>query len=174
MPEFRTRQWIPYPIDEVFAFFAEARNLERITPPFLRFSLCDSGVIPMREGTLIDYRLRLHGIPLHWRSMIEVWEPGRRFVDTQVRGPFQRWWHEHTFQEAPGGTWVEDRVQYKLPLGPLGQFAAGWWVARDVRRIFEYRHRAIEQIFPPGGTEAAAPDTAPFAAQARDTSAAQA
>ena len=148
MPAFRTRQWVPRPVDEVFAFFSEARNLERITPPFLRFSLSDSGAIPMREGTLIDYRLRLHGIPLQWRSLIEAWEPGQRFVDTQVRGPFRRWWHEHRFVAAPGGTWVEDHVQFELPFGRLGQLLGGWLVARDVKRIFAHRHQTIEQLFP--------------------------
>ena len=167
MPVFQTRQWVPRPLEEVFGFFAEARNLERITPPFLRFSICDSGEIPMREGTMIDYKLRLHGLPLRWRSLIEAWEPGVRFVDTQVKGPFERWWHEHRFHEAPGGTWVEDTVHYELPLGRLGQALAGWWVARDVAKIFAYRHQAIDELFPPRHAQAPAAEAPAPAADER-------
>jgi hypothetical protein len=140
------RQFLPHPLDEVFAFFAQARNLERITPSWLRFSVLTAEPIEMATGTLIDYRLTLHGIPLGWTSQIEVWEPGRQFVDRALRGPFALWHHRHRFQAADGGTVVDDEVHYAIPLGALGELAHPVFVARDVDRIFAHRHRAVERL----------------------------
>jgi len=131
---------LPRPIGEVFAFFADAHNLEAITPPWLRFRLLRSVPAEVCRGTVIDYRLRLHGLPVRWRSEISAWEPPHRFVDEQLRGPYRRWHHEHTFTEVEGGTEVRDRVDYRLP--PGGPLVARL-VARDLRAIFAYRQRAL-------------------------------
>jgi ligand-binding SRPBCC domain-containing protein len=139
--------WLPRPPAEVFPFFADARNLERITPPWLRFSVRTPEPIEMAEGTLIDYRLRLHGLPLAWRSEITAWEPPERFVDEQVRGPYRIWRHEHRLQAHDGGTIARDRVEYAVPGGALVRALV---VRRDLERIFAYRRRALEQVFAGG------------------------
>jgi ligand-binding SRPBCC domain-containing protein len=132
--------------DAVFAFFAEARNLERITPSWLRFELLTPDPIPMRAGTLIEYRLRLHGLPLRWTSRIEEWEPGRGFVDLQLRGPYRVWHHRHEFVACANGTIVRDRVRYALPLGRLGGLAHAIVVRRDLERIFDFRREAVGRM----------------------------
>jgi ligand-binding SRPBCC domain-containing protein len=135
------------PVDEVFAFYAEARNLERITPPWLAFKVLGAEPEPMQPGTLISCRLKLHGVPIRWLSTIEEWEPGRAFVDRQVRGPYTLWRHRHEFEEAPGGgTFVRDRVDYALPLGPLGRLARAAFVGRDLERIFDFRREAVARL----------------------------
>jgi uncharacterized protein len=136
-------QIVPAPVERVFPFFADARNLERITPDFLHFRVLDVRPRAMGEGTRIDYRLRLHGIPLRWRSVIEAWDPDRRFVDAQERGPYALWQHTHEFEPVPGGTLVRDRVRYRLPLGVLGDLVAGWLVERDLERVFDFRSERI-------------------------------
>jgi ligand-binding SRPBCC domain-containing protein len=141
-------QIVPAPPGEVFPFFADAANLERITPPWLRFRVATPAPIEMREGALIEYRLALHRLPLRWLTRIEAWEPGRRFVDVQLRGPYRLWHHTHTFEAAPGGgTLMRDRVRYALPLGPLGGAAHRLLVRRDLQRIFDHRERAIARCF---------------------------
>jgi ligand-binding SRPBCC domain-containing protein len=138
------RQRLPVPAERAFAFFSDARNLEAITPPWLRFHVLTPGAIEMRPGTLIDYRLRLHGVPLTWRTRITVWEPPRRFVDVQLRGPYTLWEHTHTFEPAgPDGVIIRDRVRYALPFGRLGELARRRFVRRDLDRIFDHRMRAI-------------------------------
>jgi ligand-binding SRPBCC domain-containing protein len=138
------RQRIERPIDEVFAFYGDARNLERITPPLLGFEVTTRDRIEMGAGTLIEYRLRLHRIPVKWRTRIEAWEPPQRFVDVQVKGPYSLWEHTHTFEaDGPGGTIIEDRVRYSIPFGPLGELAQRLLVQRDLRRIFDYRRDAV-------------------------------
>jgi ligand-binding SRPBCC domain-containing protein len=146
-PRIDVEQWVPLPPAEVFPFYANAINLERITPPFLRFRVHPSSGEALRDGTLIDYRLRLHGIPVGWRSRIESWRPDGEFVDRQVRGPYALWHHRHTFEPYAGGTLVRDRVRYRLPFGALGELLAGRLVARDLERIFAYRRDAIAAIF---------------------------
>lgn len=143
----RRSQFVGHPPDEVFAFFSDARNLERITPQFLRFKVLSASSAAVREGTLIDYRLRLWGVALKWQSRIECFEPGRQFVDVQTRGPYRRWRHTHTFEEAPGGTRIVDEVHYELPFGPLGALAHAMFVQRMLRKIFDYREQAIAKIF---------------------------
>ena len=145
---FEAEQRVARPLPEVFDFFAKAENLERITPPWLRFALV--GQIPPGEvvaGTEISYRLRLHGVPLRWVSRIEAFERDRRFVDRQLTGPYKLWLHEHTFEADGAGTLVRDRVSYQLPFGALGAVAGLPLVSRDVRRIFDFRHRAVEELF---------------------------
>lgn len=141
-------QRIDRPVDEVFAFYADALNLERITPPWLRFRVITPGAIDMGPGTLIEYRLRLHGLPVRWLTRIETWDPGKRFVDEQLRGPYRVWHHTHEFEaDGPAATVVRDRVRYALPFGPLGELARRAFVGRDLDRIFAHRQRAVAQYF---------------------------
>jgi hypothetical protein len=140
------RQFVGRPLDEVFAFFAEAGNLERITPPWLSFRVLTPDPVQMAVGTLIDYRLRLHGVPLGWTSQIEVWEPERQFVDRSVRGPFSLWHHRHRFSASGEGTIVSDEVHYAPPLGVLGEIANAVVVARDLDRIFAHRRQAVAEL----------------------------
>jgi len=135
--------------DEVFAFFARAHNLEHITPPWLRFEVRGTEPAQMGEGTRIHYRLHLHGLPLRWTSRIEQWDPGRSFVDRQLRGPYRLWHHRHTFVPDGDGTIVGDEVHYALPLGRLGELAHTLFVARDLERIFDYRHAAVSRRLGP-------------------------
>ncbi len=137
-------QRVELPIDRAFEFYGDARNLERITPPWLGFEVTTPGPIEMEVGTLIEYRLRLHRVPVRWRTRIEVWEPPRRFVDAQIRGPYSLWEHTHTFEaEGPEATIIRDRVRYAIPFGPLGELANRLLVRRDLRRIFDYRREAV-------------------------------
>ncbi|HEU4461115.1 MAG TPA: SRPBCC family protein [Solirubrobacterales bacterium] len=138
------RQRIGRPIAEVFAFYGDARNLERITPPWLGFEVTTPGPVEMGEGALIEYRLRLHRAPVRWRTRIELWEPPHRFVDAQIKGPYSLWEHTHTFEEdGAGATVIEDRVRYSIPFGPLGDLADRLLVQRDLRQIFDYRREAV-------------------------------
>ena len=130
----------------MFEFFAHAGNLERITPSWLGFSLLTPEPAVMAAGTLIEYRLHLHRIPLRWVTRIDVWEPGREFVDVQVQGPYRVWHHRHQFHAAPGGTVVRDHVRYALPLGLLGELAHRAFVRRDLTRIFGFRQAAVAQL----------------------------
>ena len=135
-------QVLPGAPDEVFAFFADARNLETITPPFLRFAVVTPDPIEMGVGTLIQYRLHLHGIAVNWLTSIQAWEPPHRFVDMQVRGPYALWHHTHLLEPHPEGTLMRDVVRYALPFGPLGALAHRLFVRRDLERIFDYRAEA--------------------------------
>jgi ligand-binding SRPBCC domain-containing protein len=140
-------QWIPRPIEEVFAFFADAANLEAITPPWLGFRILSPEPIAMRAGTLIAYRLRWRRLPLRWVTEIEEWEPPFRFVDVQRQGPYALWHHSHSFEAHAGGTRMRDRVRYALPLGPLGLLMQRLAVRRDVEAIFAYRASRVNEIF---------------------------
>ncbi len=141
--ELEREQLIAGDPDEVFAFFADAANLEAITPPWLGFRIVTPRPIAMAEGALIEYRLKLHRIPVSWLTRIEIWEPGERFVDAQVRGPYKLWRHTHSFEQRPEGTLVRDHVSYEIPLGPLGDLAHRLLVRRDLARIFDYRQAAV-------------------------------
>ena len=129
---------------EVFAFFADAANLQRITPDSLRFEIRSPQPIAMRSGATIHYQLSLFGLKFRWCTLIESFEPESRFVDVQTMGPYRSWRHTHTFSDAPGGTLVRDHVEYEVPLGPLGELANRLFVARQLRRIFDFRRTAIE------------------------------
>jgi ligand-binding SRPBCC domain-containing protein len=131
-------------VEEVFPFFADARNLEELTPPFLRFQVLTPPPISMAAGTRIDYRLRLHGIPIRWQSEITAWEPMRMFVDEQRRGPYRAWIHTHRFTAKDGGTLVEDEVRYDVPGGAL---VNALFVRNDVARIFAYREAKLRARF---------------------------
>ena len=134
------------PLEEVFAFFADAGNLEALTPPWLSFEILTPRPIAMRAGTVIDYRLRWRGIPMRWRSEITVWEPPCRFVDVQLRGPYRRWVHEHRFRAERAGTVVTDRVDYRAWGGRLIERL---FVDRDVERIFAFRERRLAELLAP-------------------------
>jgi ligand-binding SRPBCC domain-containing protein len=145
-------QFISRPLEEVFPFFSDARNLERLTPDFLRFEILAAGPIRMAAGTVIDYRIRLFGLPRRWRTLIEVFEPPRRFIDVQVSGPYAAWRHLHEFEAAPGGTRMRDRVDYAMPFGPVGALARALFVRRTLERIFDFRREKVLEIFGgPGG-----------------------
>lgn len=131
------------PLDETFAFFADAMNLERITPDWLNFRIITPPPLVMREGLEIEYRIVLYGVPLPWRTRIDVWEPGIRFVDRQISGPYRWWHHEHRFEAVDGGTRVIDHVEFV----PRARWISGALVRRDVRRIFEHRRRALHAHF---------------------------
>ncbi|MBX3745375.1 MAG: SRPBCC family protein [Verrucomicrobiae bacterium] len=154
---FESELWLPRPRHEVFPFFASARNLQTLTPPWLHFEVLTPEPIPMHPGALIDYRIRVHGIPLRWRTEIAEWEPPHRFVDVQRRGPYTLWHHTHAFEERDGGTQCRDVVRYR----PRG----GWlidklFVRRDVERIFAYRRKRLLALFGEEAAEAVTPRVA--------------
>jgi ligand-binding SRPBCC domain-containing protein len=139
-----TEIWLPAPLDEVFEFFSNATNLETLTPPWLKFEVLTPSPIEMKPSTLIDYRLRMRGLPIRWQSEITEWSPPQRFVDEQRKGPYRLWHHTHTFAEKDGGTLVGDIVSYAVP---GGSFINTLFVKRDVQNIFAYRHRQLLEIF---------------------------
>jgi ligand-binding SRPBCC domain-containing protein len=147
------RTWLPGQTRErVFPVFADALNLETLTPDWLRFRVVTRPPIDIQRGTLIDYRLRVRGVPIRWRSLISEWDPPHSFVDTQVAGPYALWRHEHRLAEAPGGVMAADRVLYRTRGGPfVHAIAAPALANRDLRRIFEYRLWALRSLLPPGG-----------------------
>ena len=140
-------QLIPQPLGTVFSFFADARNLERITPPFLHFRILSPFPVTMQAGARIQYHLRLVGIPVSWTTRIEAYEPPQRFVDSQLSGPYQKWVHLHEFSEVADGTLMRDVVDYEIPYGIIGTIAQELFVARMLERIFDYRRDVIAAIF---------------------------
>jgi hypothetical protein len=140
------RQLIPCSAAEAFAFFSDATNLEAITPPFLRFQILTPAPILIQPGTLIDYRLRLFGMPITWQTLIDTFEPNRRFTDTQLRGPYRRWHHLHEFTPVDGGTLMTDCVEYELSCGALGALAHALVVRRTLERIFDYRRDKVAEL----------------------------
>ncbi|MFN7927715.1 MAG: SRPBCC family protein [Blastocatellia bacterium] len=143
-------QVIERPLAETFEFFGDAYNLEKITPPFLRFQILTPAPIRMNVGTLIDYSLSLAGIPFRWQTRIDVWEPGVRFVDRQVRGPYARWIHTHSFQALGARqTLMRDRVEYEIPLGWLGDLAHWAFVEDTLKKIFNYRGEVTARLLAP-------------------------
>lgn len=143
--DYETSLWLPRPREEIFPFFADANNLQAITPAWLDFHVLTQRV-EIRAGALIDYRLRVHGVPLKWRTHIKVWEPPFKFVDEQVRGPYRLWHHEHTFEPADSGTLCRDKVRYAMWGGRLINWLL---VRRDVERIFAHRQQCLQKRFAP-------------------------
>lgn len=136
---------IEQPVNEVFSFFSSAENLEKITPPWLHFNIVTPTPIKMKQGSLIDYRLKLHGIPIKWRTEIEAWQPPHRFVDQQLRGPYKKWFHEHTFEAlGPNRTLAKDRVHY---IPRFGSLVHKYFVRPDLEKIFGYRQEQLEKHF---------------------------
>lgn len=142
------------PREELFAFFEDPRNLGKITPAEMGFNIQKMDELPIHTGFRIKYRIRIFGVPVTWVSKITEYEPGVRFVDDQLRGPYAFWRHEHSFEDADSGTLMRDRVQYKLPFGILGNAVHGLLVARQLRQIFDYRAKVIGERFAVAKVEA--------------------
>ena len=140
-------QWLNRPREELFAFFADAYNLEKITPDLLGFKVITPAPIEMRPGTLIDYKLKVRGVPIRWRTLIEIWDPCEKFTDEQLKGPYKRWHHTHTFTEENGGTRCDDVVEYAPPGGPLAPLINKLVVQRDVEKIFLHRAEILAEMF---------------------------
>lgn len=144
-----SRVWLARPRPDVFAFFADPGSCARLTPPAFRVR-CLTPDVALTAGAVLEFRLRWFGVaPLRWRAFVREWDPPYRFVDVQVRGPFARWEHRHRFVEEGGGTWVEDRVTYRLPLGPVGRLAHALAVERQLREVWAYRHRRLAELVKP-------------------------
>jgi len=144
---FESVQFVPRPPAEVFAFFADLSNLERITPPSAGFRNVEPVPRDLAAGTVIEHRLRVFGLlPFRWTSRIDAWEPGRRFVDVQVRGPFARLRHEHSFVPVPRGTLIWDRIEFAVPFGPIGEVVRRLYVGRALARAFAWRRRAVAEL----------------------------
>jgi len=143
----RREQVLEAPLERTFDFFAQAENLEAITPPWLRFRITSPTPIEMHQGALIRYRLALRRVPISWLTRIEEWEPPHRFVDAQLRGPYALWHHTHTFEAIDSGrTRMQDTVRYAQRFGPAGELAQRLFVERDLERIFDFRRDAIAQL----------------------------
>ena len=152
----RTDITLDRPLEPVWALFADAANLQPITPPELHFRILTPMPIAMKRGTHIDYRIRLFGVPFHWKTEITCWQPGVRFVDEQIEGPFRRWTHEHVFERVDEGTTrIRDEVRYALPFGRLGRLAHPL-VRRRLDRIFDYRETRVRELLSTGRTDRAA------------------
>lgn len=150
----QSRVWIARPRAEVFAFFADPAHLPRVSPPWLRLTLRAAPPV-LAAGAVLDFRMRWLGLPLSWRAFIREWDPPYRFVDVQVRGPWARWEHRHRFLEEGGGTWIEDRVTYRLPFGPLGRLAHAILVERQLRAMWTYRQARLGDLVAPVSSPAA-------------------
>lgn len=144
---FETQQYIPLKPIAVFPFFAEAKNLETITPQQLHFKIDSVSTSEIQEGTLIDYTLKIRGLPVHWRTEIVDWHPPHQFVDNQLKGPYALWHHSHRFEALGDGTLMSDRVRFRLPLGFLGWSLGIWFVRMEVASIFQFRRKKIRNIF---------------------------
>jgi ligand-binding SRPBCC domain-containing protein len=145
--QFSDACWLPAEREQVFRFFCDPENLERITPPWLHFRVLRQSTPRIEQGTEFEYRLRIHAIPVRWVSRIESWLPGREFTDVQISGPYALWHHTHRFEDRDGGTLMTDRVRFRLPGGSVGNALAGAVVHRDVRKIFQHRKEAISALF---------------------------
>ncbi|MCJ8276869.1 MAG: DUF1731 domain-containing protein [Bdellovibrionales bacterium] len=140
-------QWIPQTKEEVFPFFADAKNLEKITPEILHFKVLNSSTETVQNNTEINYKLKINGVPVRWKTLIIDWNPPHQFVDNQEKGPYKKWHHTHTFEELGGGTLMTDQVDFIIPLGLLGYGMTSWKVEADVQNIFNYRREVIHEIY---------------------------
>ena len=141
-------QLLSYPIEQAFRLLASPENLNLLTPPWVKFSILSPQPIEMAVGTIIEYRIRVRGVPVNWRSEITEWQPPFAFCDVQLRGPYRFWVHRHTFEEKPGGTLVTDHVDYRVFGGAL---VNRLFVAGELRRIFTYRKTRLHELFPDTG-----------------------
>jgi ligand-binding SRPBCC domain-containing protein len=144
---FECEQWVPSNIKDVFIFFAEAKNLESITPPHLNFKIIEMSTENITKGTLIDYKIRLYGAPMEWKTHIREFKENEMFIDEQLKGPYTKWLHTHTFQEKDGGTLIIDHILYKIPFGSLGNLILGNFIRKDIQAIFNYRKNFIKEYF---------------------------
>ncbi|MEO8051301.1 MAG: SRPBCC family protein [Acidobacteriota bacterium] len=147
MHHFHSEQLVGRPVDEVFAFFSDANNLEAITPRQLNFQILTPSPIQLAAGARIDYQLKLYGVPVKWATLIETWEPPHAFIDVQLRGPYRVWRHTHRFLAEGAVTRIVDDVDYELPLGPVGRLVEALWARREVAKIFNYRAEVISRRF---------------------------
>ena len=157
----RTEQIVPAPLERVFDFFSRPENLEQITPANLYFSILTPHPIKMRVGALIDYRIRIRGVPQRWRTLISYYDPPHCFIDEQLRGPYAKWVHRHTFARVEGGTRIADEVQYAMPLGAIGRLVHWAFVRRELETIFAFRTACIARLF---GTEHGLPTSGKLSA----------
>jgi ligand-binding SRPBCC domain-containing protein len=144
---FETEIWLNQKRHDVFKFFSDAKNLERITPPWLHFKILSQSTLNIEKGSLLKYALRIKGFPAFWTTLIEKWNPDDSFVDRQLRGPYRLWRHTHQFSDYNGGTLMKDFVEYEIPFGRFGEMVAGRMVERDVHEIFRYRAVVIQKMF---------------------------
>ncbi len=161
-------------LEETFAFFSDAYNLEKLTPSFLQFKILTPKPVSMHPGALIDYSLSLFGMPFKWQTLIEEWEPGVRFVDSQVKGPYALWHHTHTFKALDRErTLMLDQVRYQLPMGVLGDLAHDLFVETTLKKIFDFRHTTTERLLSPSSQSlfvaGSAPSGSEFAADSIDS-----
>jgi ligand-binding SRPBCC domain-containing protein len=159
------RVFIPRARPDVFGFFADPRNLALVNPPGMRLAWLAPPPDVLAAGSVLDFSVRLLGVPVRWRVMIREFDPPYRFVDVQLWGPFSRWEHRHRFAEgaAPdgtggAGTWVEDRLTYRLPLGALGSLAHAVAAGRSIAAMFDYRARRLVELL--GGGAGPRPERA--------------
>jgi ligand-binding SRPBCC domain-containing protein len=143
----QAEQVVPRPLDEVFAFFDRPENLQKLTPPSLGFEILTPEPLEMYRGALIDYTIKIWGVPLHWRTLITCYDPPHKFVDEQLKGPYSFWHHTHTFTEVEGGTKIADHVRYAMPFGILGRAIHAVYVERDLKRIFGFREKLVRELF---------------------------
>jgi hypothetical protein len=143
---FSAKQFIPRERSEIYPFFTEAQNLETLTPPWLHFQVKKQSTTLLQEGTLIDYQLKIHGIPAKWRTLISHWNPDQGFVDEQLKGPYRKWHHVHTFETIPGGTLISDDVTFRLPGWIFGRLLLPF-IQRDIEKIFQYRQEKIQELY---------------------------
>jgi len=143
----KRRQFLPLSPEELFPFFADAANLEAITPPTLRFNIVTPRPVEMHQDAVIDYKLKVRGFPVNWQTVILEWDPPHKFVDVQRKGPYRLWHHTHLFEPADGGTVMHDMVRYAIPYGPLGRLAQRLFVRNDLDKIFDYRARTVAHRF---------------------------
>ena len=144
--EIKIEQWVPQPLNKTFSFFKEAKNLEKITPEFLKFKVLNQSTPKIQGGTILNYRISLHGCPMKWQSKIKDWEPDHKFSDIQLKGPYSHWYHTHEFEEKKDGTLIKDHVLYKIPFGILGDLIVGKWIRKDLQLVFNHRAKVINNI----------------------------
>lgn len=145
---FFSDQYFPVSRTRVYSFFSKAENLEKITPSSLGFKILSQTTPAMEEGTKINYKLKIHGLPIRWRTHIEEWDPNHRFIDTQEKGPYSKWHHTHSFVDFENGTLMTDEVIYRVPMGWLGNTFGGWFVKKDVNNIFSHRTSILDDLMP--------------------------
>ena len=142
---FDQQQWTPKPLNEVFDFFSDVKNLEELTPPLLNFKVEGKSTENIEEGTKIYYKLKIRGIPAKWTSLITNWQPMTEFADVQVKGPYAKWYHRHLFSNLAGGVLLEDKVVYRLPFARFGGNLLHWFIRKDINTIFSYRRKRIKE-----------------------------
>lgn len=143
-------QFVPLKPEEVFPFFSKAENLEILTPPWLQFKIVKKSTKDIEVGTLIDYKLKIHGTPVRWRTLIKDWKNNEFFIDEQLKGPYSKWHHVHKFERVPGGCLLRDEITYKVPVSFLGKIFLSRWIAKDVEQIFSYRQKQIQELYKSG------------------------